>query len=622
MQPDQHDHGTVGTTSRRALLGAAGAAGLAGTAGCLNIQRARALFGRDSTERVTLTIKTLPTDADPWAIRTARFLADKLEAVGIGTKVVPTGHIALLRDVLVNQSFDLYVARAPAFTDPDYLRSLLHSKFGSEPGWQNPFGYANLATDDLLVAQRRQTGDRRRETLKKVQNAVVRDQPFSVVAYPDEIHAHRNDRFQGWGGHRFQSQLSYLTLEPPATNVEGLRWDRSNQSDGGTGTTSERARTLRMTTTDSRAPENMNPLAVEYRSMDEIVGLLYDPLGQWIDGQVRPWLAEEWTWQSDVGTGPTLDVSLRDDLSWHDGTAITAHDVAFTYQFLKDTSMGGFQSPLPAPRFRGRSSLVEDVAAYDDETVRIQFVPSSRWVASRSLTVPVLPAHVWRTKTERATLAGVDSGREVTEAVIWNNREPMGSGPLAFDRSVRRELVALEPADEHFLYRDNLDDHLAPYQGGLAFDRLEFLVTPSGSAAVELVQDGTADGTATGVTPSAVPRIGRSDTVELSTRPSRSFYHVGFNVRKSPYGNPRFRRAVARLLDKQYLVESVFDGYASPAATPLAHHRTRSDSLSWTGQDPELPFPGDNGELDVERARKAFREAGYRYTEDGKLVLS
>lgn len=618
MSPEHQRTETAGTTSRRALLGAVGSAALAGTAGC--IQRTRALFGRDSVDRVSLTIKTLPTDADPWAIRTAQFLADKLDTVGIQAQVVPASRISLLRDILVNQSFDLYVARTPEFTSPDYLRSLLHSRFASEPGWQNPFGYANLSTDELLEEQRWQTGKRRRETLVDVQEAVVRDQPFSVVAYPDEIHAVRSGRFQGWANRRFHSTLSYLALDYSEGGDDSLRWEA--KGDETAKAPRDRTRTLRMTTTDSRAPENMNPLAVEYRGTDTLVDLLYDSLGRQIDGQVRPWLAEEWMWQSKSGMQPTLDVSLRSDLTWHDGSSLTAYDVAFTYRLLQDTSLGEFESPLPAPRFRGRSSLVDTVTAFDEETIRFKFVPSSRRVARRALTVPVLPAHVWRTKTGRATLAGVDSGRAVTEALIWNNQEPMGSGPLTFDRSVRRELISLKRADDHFLYRTGLDDHLSPYRDGFSFDRLQFLVTPSGSAAVELVEEGSADATASGVTPSAVPQIGRSGELELQTEPAQLFYHAGFNVRRKPFGNPRFRRAVAQLLDKQHLVNEVFDGYAKPAASPLAHHRSLASSLRWTGTDPELPFPGTDGSLDVERARDAFRDAGYRYTDGGKLVLS
>ncbi|MFB6172653.1 MAG: ABC transporter substrate-binding protein [Haloarculaceae archaeon] len=599
-----------------------GTAGLLGTAGC--VQRTRALLGRSAPHQLSLTIKTLPTDADPWSIRTARFLADNLQAVGVEARVVPTSRISLLRDVLVNQSFDLYVARAPAFADADALRTLLHSRFRSEPGWQNPFGYADLSTDDLLEQQRRQTGERRRETLWDLQDAVVRDQPFSVVAYPDEIHAVRSDRLRRWPDHKVDTPLGYLALDRYESEDAPIQWNGTSQPTATEtdATARERARTLRMTTTDARAPENLNPLAVEYRSTDALVGLLYDPLGRRVDDRVRPWLASDWTWQSGAGSGPALDVTLRDEATWHDGTSLTASDVAFTYKFLKDTSLGTFESPLPAPLFRSQSSLVADARAYDEKSVRVQFVPSTREVARRALTVPVLPEHVWQSKTERATIAGVDSGREVTEAVIWNNQEPVGSGPLVFERADRQQLLSLVRADDHFLYQSDLDDHLAPYQGGFSFDRLQFVVAPSGGAAVRMVEDGTADGTATGVTPSSVPRIGRSDSVELHTHPSPSFYHLGFNARRSPYDNPRFRRAVAQLFDKAYLTESVFDGYARPATSPLAHLPSLEPSLEWSGRDAELPFPGDAGDLDVEKAREAFRTAGYRYTDDGRLVLS
>jgi peptide/nickel transport system substrate-binding protein len=97
-------------------------------------------------------------------------------------------------------------------------------------------------------------------------------------------------------------------------------------------------------------------------------------------------------------------------------------------------------------------------------------------------------------------------------------------------------------------------------------------------------------------------------------------YHVGFNARKTPFSNVRFRRAVAQLLDKSFLVEDVFDGYAEPAASPLARHDSLVEDLQWSGTDPELPFPGTNGSLDVAAAKATFRDAGFRYTNDGKLL--
>ncbi len=623
-----HDDSSL--PSRRSVLAAVG---LAATGGC--VREVQSAIDRDSPKQLSLTIKTVPADADAVATTIARFLSSKLKRVGIDASVVLMSFEELLRDVLVNQSFDLYVARYPARHDPDFVRPLTHSQFGVEPGWQNPFGYSSLGVDDLLEKQARQTGNARNKTLFEIQRRLVRDQPFSVVAFPDEVRATRSGEITGWVDSDVHSLASYLSLTPPEESESTPTPTRSS-GDGGlaaaartttdtptTPTTAtpdeDAAAEVQMTLTDDRPTKNLNPLAVEFRREGTITGLLYDSLARYVDGSVVPWLAESWEWRTD-GT-PSVDVRLRSGLSWHDGEPLTAEDAAFTYRFLADTSLGTFSSPVPAPRFRSRTSLVDSVEARGDRTVRISFGRASRPVAAHSLTVPLLPRHVWEPKAAKATVAGIDTGSQVTKALVWNNPSPVGSGPFRFRSKSVKESVVLEPNTDHFLVTDpTVGGAAGQFAGGFAFDRLVFAIVPSSGAAVELLQRGQADGTASPLDPSAVPEIGRSNRLDFHVSRSQAFYHVGFNVRKAPLGNPRFRRAVARLIDKQYLVDEVFKGYAKPASSPLAGYAPVASDLVWSGTDPKLPFAGADGSLDVERAREFFRKAGYRYTNSGKLV--
>ena len=589
--------------TRRRLLGTLGAT--AATAGC--VRRGEALLNRDTPEQVSLTIKAPPADDDVHATRIARFLAVQLKAVGIDASVVPLAREEMWRHVLLNHNFDLYVGQFPEAHDPDFLRPLLHSRFDAEPGWQNPFGYANLSVDDLLDAQRIQTGTTRRKTVTSIQNAIAREQPFSVVAFPYEVRAVRRDRVGNWGVDGLHESLGYLSLR------------QLNDQVGTPQTGTPRAVSpLRVTTTDPRITENLNPLAVEFRGSGVTTDLLYDRLARYVDGQFRPWLATDWHWRS-TGSSAVADVSLREGLAWHDGEPLTADDVVFTYEFLGDTSLGSLETPVPAPRFRGRSSLVDSVEVLGKRRVRFRFAASPA-VATRALTVPVLPEHVWADLTGQAKVAGIDMNTPATEALIWNNGSPVGSGRLQFRSATYRESVTLEPFGDHFLADTTVDNVPGRYAGQLGYDRLRFVVVPSSDAAVELLGDGEVDATGSPIDPSLVPVIGRDTALELHTTTSRSFYHVGYNLRRSPLRNPRFRRAVARLLDKPYLVDEVFDGYAAPAVSPLAETPWLASGLRWEGRDPELPFPGDHGELDVPSARDAFTEAGYRYTAEERLV--
>lgn len=611
--------------SRRTVLGA-GAGAIAATAGC--VRHARSVLSRDGSSRVSVTVKVPPADDDPRAIRIARRLAGRLESVGIATKVLPMARESLRRDVLLDQSFDVYVARSPGYHDPDFLRSLLHSRFAVEPGWQNPFGYAELDMDELLERQRVQRGATRRGTLADIQRRVVRDRPLNVVAFPDEIRAVRTDRYTGWGARDVHTPLGYLSLEPlvgAGADMEARKRrnlpDASPYEPARQGTASSEG-LLRMALTDSRPTESLNPIAVEQRDGSAITGLLYDPVGRWLDGAVRPWLAETWTWREDDGGAPVAEVELHPELGWHDGTPLTAADLAFTYRFLADTALGELPSPVPSPRFRGRSSLVDDVTVVDERTASVRFVPSSRSVAVRAFTVPVLPAHVWAEKTGTADVAGFDVGDGVTKALVWANRDPVGSGALRFEAATAQERLALVRNDEHFLERspERLPEHLRQFAGGFSPERLVFTVAPSGGAAVALVRDGAADATASAVMPADVPAIGRSGALELVVDPARGFYHVGFNTRRTPLSNPRFRRGVAQLIDEVAIAEEVFEGFATPAVSPLARSGPPAPRPIEPDAEVALPFPGDDeGDLAVERARQAFRAAGYRYDDEGAL---
>jgi len=607
LQSRGSPRGRAGATSRRRVLGALGAAvGLGGAAGCS--ERGLSLIERDSPTRVSVTVATLPADADPPSTAVAQHLAGHLEAVGIAVEVAPMPRDRLLRTVLVDMDFDLYVGRFPGAVDPDFLRSLLSSDYLEDAGWNNPFGLSDPSVDGLLERQRRLDGRDRRRALNDVQDALARLQPFTVVAFPDAIRAVRTDRFRTRRAVQFGSSLEYLRLPVLGDGPAELRVAR----------------------TDDRITRNLNPVSVEHRRDGTVTGLLYDPLGRRIDGRIRPWLARDWTW---TGAGreappgrdrderapdarPVATVRLRSDGSWHDGTPLTAEDVAFTYRFLRDTSLGAAETAAPAPRFIGPTGLVDRVRAIDPRTVRMRFDACSRAVAARSFTVPVLPRHVWRPLARPATVAGVEPDATVTEALVWPNAEPVGSGPFRIESRIEGSQLTLERFEDHFLF-----DAASPgLDEGVAYDRLVFLVAPADPTAVALVEAGEADATGSSVAPSTVPRVGQADALGLLVSPTRSFYHVGFNLRRPPLGNYRFRQAVARLLDKRWLADEAFDGYARPAASPLAGTHFCPPHLEWQDGDPVSPFLGRDGDLDTAAAREVFADAGYQYDDQERLL--
>ena len=579
-----YDMPTGPALRRRALL--AGAAGsLAAASGCIG--EIRNLVGRDRNRQLSLSVATVPASRDAYAVRIANHLRENLEQAGIDVSVPLMKPDVLLRETLVNQEFDLVVWRYPGRGDPDELRTLLHSSYGEEAGWQNPFGFSDVTLDDALDRQRRLGGRERVEAVREIQNRIVEYQPFTVVGFADHIAAARTGRFDGWTNDGVTDATDYLRAE--RTGDE---------------------RTLRPAIRDRRPTQNRNPIAVEFRDEASVLDLLYEPLVRRVDEEAVPWLAR--TVEFD---GSTARLGLR-ETAWHDGTPLTADDVVFTYEFLQDTSLGGLDTPVPTPWRRGAVSLVDDISAGDGE-LEIEFATDQPPVARRALEVPMLPEHVWTEYTDAADLAGIDIVGGTTEALVRANEEPVGSGPLRFVGATGERSLVLEAFESHFLARGDDEGIPDPYAGPPAFDRAEFDVAPSKETAVEVLQQGDGDVTADGLQADMVTQVSRSEAMSLLVSRADPFYFVGYNCRRSPLSNQRFRRVVARHLDRAFLVSAAFEGYADAAEAPLKHRWT-PDDLAWDGAA-TLPFLGEEGDLDVEAARNAFREAGYQY-EDGRLV--
>lgn len=588
----------IRSSTRRSLLASLGSISTLGVTGCL--QEAQSALGRDPGQQIELTIKTVPADRDRQAVEIARKLKANLEAVGINSDIVLLRKDELRRQILINHDFDVYVARSPDIFDPDELRPLMHSRFNEDPGWLNPFGLGRLDIDELLDAQRTQKGSDRRESVFDLLQTVATLQPFSVLGFPVEIRTHRRDRFEGWSAFPLRDPLGILALEPVSD-------------------TDNRLPQLRLVITDSRVTKNFNPIAVEFRNWGTFTGLVYDPLGRRYRDQIRPWAAREWTWMEN-SRGTTAKITLRDGLQFHDGTALTAEDVAFTYRFLADTALGSTESPVPAPRFQGRVSLVSGIEVIDERTIRLEFGETTPEIARLVFTVPVLPAHEWEPRAREVELVGLTPFEGVTDALVWSNQDPVGSGPFRFDRSVTGELLTLRRFEDHFLHRETADSTSSLSGEGAPAEEVTALVAPASGTAVELVAAGEADAVLSALDPENVPRVGSADDLQLVLDQAESFYHVGFNTRTEVLGNARFRRTIARLLDPSAVATNVFDGYFKPSSVPIRDSKWTPTELEWTGIDPEVPFLGDEGNLDTAAARDAFLEAGFRYNERNELV--
>lgn len=580
--------------NRRTALVAGGGV-IAGTIGGSALHR---ITTDNTTNQVSVTILTLPTDNDRRSIEMARAFEKALRAVGINASIEPHSEAELLRAILLEHDFDCYVTRRHSDPDPDSLYEMFHSSYAPEAGWQNPFGFTNTKVDELLEQQRSMDGDERTETVNELLNQLAQTHPVVPICVPAERRVVRTDRFDGWGDYPLESRLGYLGLEP-----NDYEW-----SDG-------EDVVLTAILTDTRATKNLNPLTASHRDKGTFVDLLYDSLAVEDDGDLRPWLAESWEWNGAVAT-----VHLRTGCRFHDDNLVTARDVEFTYKFLADTSLGEQDVRSPTPRYRGLVDAVEQVTVVDDHTVQIR-IDAHADIGERAFTIPILPRHVWEPEVSDRLENGQEPTQGTWEVVTSDSIPKIGSGPYAFVDQESRSSLQFERFDQHFTHRESVD---LPEP---TIDELVFHVGLNSGLVMSELQDGNADMTASRM---AVGELGDTSdsSLELIEPATPRFYHVGFNVRNAPFSNPNFREVIAGLIDREFLVSDIFNGQATPTVTPVTDEWTPED-LEWDGEAPYSPFFRKSDEtgnehsdnLDVEQVKRAFERYGFQYSEDGERLV-
>lgn len=188
---------------------------------------------------------------------------------------------------------------------------------------------------------------------------------------------------------------------------------------------------------------NANPLYAS-SSIDSSVsrlvfaGLLkYDQNNQLVGD-----LAESWA----VGPNERVyTVKLKQNLYWHDGYALTAEDVVFTYKTIQNPESKSYLYP---------SWQNIKIEAKDSQTI-VFTLPNSLTSFAHSLTTGIVPEH---------SLKNVQPSQLRSNS--FNNQTPIGSGPFSFSKvevvgstpDKRQERVALNAYERYHGGKPHIDN--------------------------------------------------------------------------------------------------------------------------------------------------------------------
>jgi len=222
--------------------------------------------------------------------------------------------------------------------------------------------------------------------------------------------------------------------------------------------------------------------------------------------------------------GLTYMFKLHEGVLFHDGTELTADDVAYTYNYYRNPDNG---APIV-----GRFTGIGSVEAADKYTVQVNMDDVNAASLTSWATVPIL-------QSAYHAEVGEDTYRTA----------PIGTGPYKLREWRPAEFTELEAFDDHFRGRPNIDV-------------LREDIVPEPSVRMIALQTGEAD--------SAVWPLLVEDSIYLESEPdfvnfrtlANSIKHFPLNNSIPQLAEKEVRQAMMYALDRQRIIDDLWNGAA------------------------------------------------------------
>lgn len=281
------------------------------------------------------------------------------------------------------------------------------------------------------------------------------------------------------------------------------------------------------------------------------------------DLEPEPYLARSWRFDED---SMSVTIELRDDLFWHDGEPVTARDVAFTFDAVRNPAVN-YPNASHFDAWDGVEVLGERSLRFTVRRAPYLFFGWGR--------LAILPAHL---------LADVPPERLGTHP--FGTTEPVGSGPFRFAERVPGERWVFEANPE---FPEELGGR--PY-----LDRYVYRVVPEEVTLAASLLTGDLDAVIE-PGPADLARLARDTTIRLIEYPTREYDFIGWNSRRPMFSDAAVRRALTMAIDRQGLVTSLLGGRGEVAAGPVGPWHWAHDSTYHP-----LPFAPDSSRAVLARA--------------------
>lgn len=326
---------------------------------------------------------------------------------------------------------------------------------------------------------------------------------------------------------------------------------------------------------------NFNPTLGNSRTDSWVTNLMYPHLLTIADdGTKSELLAVDWGYVDET----TGFYEIRDDMVWSDGEPLTAEDVAYTLNAVKNDE--------PAGTFFGQLGSFESAEAVSDTRVELTLsTPDSSIIDEIGFWGMVVPQHVFEPAGSIAEFAndGSDGG--------W-----VSAGPFLMTDAQAGQSYRLERTENYPLATNGMAN----------VSEVVFRVYPDVNTEILALQSGEVDVIANALPPAQVEQLSNQEGIDVAEVPGLGYSHMVYNMDHEDLAKVEVRQALAHAVDYEAIRDVTLLGQAvSTKSNPImpvlaAYH---DDSFEEYAFDPDL-------------SRELLESAGYEADANGSFGLT
>lgn len=338
-------------------------------------------------------------------------------------------------------------------------------------------------------------------------------------------------------------------------------------------------------------PQLIHPLNTTDAYGNRILDSIYETLAENDPETLAfiPLLASHWSVSADQ---LSYTFSINPKARWQDGKPVSAEDVRFSYEVLLHRKL---KTRVKWLAYLGN---VESVEVLDKHTVRFRVKRDHFRNLINLASLRIVPRHGF-------------PGEDPNETPLA--KKPVGSGPYRLMKMDRNRLIQLRRDSDY--WGRSLPQNLGRYNQ----DLLLIKVLQNDKVALESLKKGDLD--LLGLTAEQWARetksspfgLGRESgqkliKIAVENKQPRSYSYVGWNLESPLFNDPRVRRAMSHLFDRETFIRKFFYDLRERAVGPFeANSRYRSPKVKVV-------------KFSIPEAIRLLREAGWKDTDQDNLL--